>query len=70
MTTSLRAGLGLTLAALLLLAPAPSSQAAGIPVEDLNAVGRLIAQLTPDGFTVRPPKRGADPSPAPGAISH
>ena len=46
MTTSLRAGLGLALAALLLLAPAPSSQAAGIPVADAAAFGRLVAQLT------------------------
>ena len=50
MTTARRAGVGLALAALLLLAPAPSSQAAGIPVEDLNAVGRLIAQLTQMGL--------------------
>ena len=46
MTTAPRAGLGLTLAALLLLAPAPSSQAAGIPVADSAAFGRLVAQLT------------------------
>ena len=46
MTTARRAGLGLTLAALLLLAPAPSAQAAGIPVADSAAFGRLVAQLT------------------------
>ncbi len=50
MTTSLRAGVGLTLAALLLLAPVPPAPAAGIPVEDLTAVGRLIAQLTHMGL--------------------
>ena len=50
MTTALHAGVGLTLAALLLLAPAPSSQAAGIPVADAAAFGRLVAQLTQMGL--------------------
>ena len=41
-----RLGAGLALAALLFLPPERAAQAAGIPVSDSNAFGRLVAQLT------------------------
>ena len=49
MTTPHRLGGTLVLAALLLLTSPPAPQAAGIPVEDAAAFGRLVAQLTQMG---------------------
>ena len=45
MTTSNRLGFSLALAGLLLLAFPPAPRAAGIPVADTAAFGRLVAQL-------------------------
>ena len=49
MTTSLRVGLGLALAALLLLASPPAPRAQGIPVYDSTSWAELVAQLTQMG---------------------
>ena len=49
MTTTHRLGGTFALAALLLLTSPPVPQAAGIPVEDAAAFGRLVAQLTQMG---------------------
>ena len=45
MTISIRLGRGLALAALFMLAPPAAPRAAGIPVSDTAAFGRLVAQL-------------------------
>ena len=50
MTISLRAGLGLALAALLLLASPPTPRAQGIPVYDSTSWGELVAQVTQLGL--------------------